>query len=143
MVYIVKRYTIAKLLHGVKLELRNILKIVDCGVHFELKCKSQTKDIKEISGLLQKVDDLKRLFLLYDHQLESRYINFRAPEDDPTSTMETINFKRRKKRIPSFSLIAYSGHLFRQSSKALTSVFWKLDRMPQHFLFSDLQYFPN
>ncbi|KAG1520428.1 hypothetical protein G6F45_009383 [Rhizopus arrhizus] len=63
------------------------------------------KEITEIGGLLQKIDDLKRLFLLYEHQLEPRYINVRAPEDDLTSTMETINPKRRKRRIPSFSLV--------------------------------------
>lgn len=63
------------------------------------------KEITEIGGLLQKIDDLKRLFLLYDHQLEPRYINVRALEDDPTLTVETINPKRRKKRIPSFSLV--------------------------------------
>ncbi|KAG0739231.1 hypothetical protein G6F57_011885 [Rhizopus arrhizus] len=63
------------------------------------------KEITEVGGLLQKIDDLKRLFLLYDHQLEPRYINVRAPEDDLTSTMETINPKRRKRRIPSFSLV--------------------------------------
>ncbi|CAO0799915.1 unnamed protein product [Mucor circinelloides] len=63
------------------------------------------KEITEIGGLLQKIDDLKRLFLLYDHQLEPRYINVRALEDDPALTMETINPKRRKKRIPSFSLV--------------------------------------
>lgn len=63
------------------------------------------KEITEVGGLLQKIDDLKRLFLLYDHQLEPRYINVRALEDDPTLTMKTINPKRRKKRIPSFSLV--------------------------------------
>ncbi|CEG70230.1 hypothetical protein RMATCC62417_06166 [Rhizopus microsporus] len=63
------------------------------------------KEITEINGLLQKIDDLKRLSLLYDHQRKPHYINFRAPEDDPTSTMETINPKRCKKRIPSFSLV--------------------------------------
>ncbi|EIE90193.1 hypothetical protein RO3G_14904 [Rhizopus delemar RA 99-880] len=71
------------------------------------------KEITEIGGLLQKIDDLKRLFLLYEHQLEPRYINVRAPEDDLTSTMETINPKRRKRRIPSFSLVAYTGRSFR------------------------------
>ncbi|KAG1471838.1 hypothetical protein G6F56_001895 [Rhizopus delemar] len=62
------------------------------------------KEIAEVSGLLQKIDDLKRIFLLYDHQLKTRYINFRAPEDNPASIVETINPKRRKKRVPSFSL---------------------------------------
>jgi hypothetical protein len=63
------------------------------------------KEISEIGGVLQKVDDLKRLFLLYEHQLEPRYKNSRAPEDDLASTMETINPKRRKQRTPSFSLV--------------------------------------
>ncbi|KAI9474190.1 MAG: hypothetical protein EXX96DRAFT_602437 [Benjaminiella poitrasii] len=63
------------------------------------------KDITEINGLLQNIDNLKRLFLLYDHQLKPQYINFRASGDDPRSAMETINPKRRKKRIPSFSLV--------------------------------------
>lgn len=63
------------------------------------------KYISEIGGLLQKVDDLKRLFLLYDQHMEPHYVNVTAPEDDAASTMETINPKRRKTRTPSFSLV--------------------------------------
>lgn len=71
----------------------------------EILAMDVPKEITEIGGLLQKIDDLKRLFSLYDHQLEPRYINVRVLGDDPTFTMETINPKRRKKRIPSFSLL--------------------------------------
>ncbi|KAI9248980.1 hypothetical protein EDC94DRAFT_527978, partial [Helicostylum pulchrum] len=63
------------------------------------------KYISEIGGLLQKVDDLKRLFLLYDQHMEPHYVNVTAPEDDAASTIETINPKRRKTRTPSFSLV--------------------------------------
>ncbi|CEP13556.1 hypothetical protein [Parasitella parasitica] len=63
------------------------------------------KYISEIGGLLQKVDDLKRLLLLYDQHMEPHYVNVTAPEDDAASTMEIINPKRRKTRTPSFSLV--------------------------------------
>ncbi|KAI9324584.1 hypothetical protein BD770DRAFT_335016, partial [Pilaira anomala] len=63
------------------------------------------KCISEIGGLLQKVDDLKRLFLLYDQHMEPHYVNVTAHEYDAASTMETINPKRRKTRTPSFSLV--------------------------------------
>ncbi|KAI9012017.1 hypothetical protein CLU79DRAFT_890826 [Phycomyces nitens] len=63
------------------------------------------KEIGEIGGLLQKIDDLKRLFSLYDHQLETQYSNPRILEDDLTLTIDSINPKRRKQKIPSFSLL--------------------------------------
>ncbi|KAK4509863.1 uncharacterized protein ATC70_007167 [Mucor velutinosus] len=64
------------------------------------------KEIGQMGHLLQKVDDLKRLFQLYEHQMETRYKNSRAlEEENPASPIDAINPKRRKQRIPSFSLV--------------------------------------
>ncbi|CEJ01843.1 hypothetical protein RMCBS344292_15864 [Rhizopus microsporus] len=54
------------------------------------------KEIDEIGSLLQKVDDIKRLLLLYEHQMETHYKNSRALEEDPASSIDTINPKRCK-----------------------------------------------
>lgn len=63
------------------------------------------KEISELGILLQKVDDLKRLLHIFEHQLETSYKKSRDLEEDPVSIMETINPKRRKQRVPSFSLV--------------------------------------
>lgn len=63
------------------------------------------KNITEIGGLLQKVDDLKRMISLYACQIESKYKNARPLEDELSSMMENVNPKRRKQRFASFSLV--------------------------------------
>ena len=63
------------------------------------------KNITEINGLLQKVDDLKRMLSLYVCQIESKYKNARPLKDDPSLMMENVNPKRRKQRVASFSLV--------------------------------------
>ncbi|ORE05957.1 hypothetical protein BCV72DRAFT_305977 [Rhizopus microsporus var. microsporus] len=63
------------------------------------------KEIGQIGCLLQKVDDFKRLSLLYEHQIETRYKISRAlEEEDAALPIDAINPKRRKQKIPSFSL---------------------------------------
>ncbi|KAI8642160.1 hypothetical protein BD408DRAFT_416909 [Parasitella parasitica] len=39
------------------------------------------KKIAEIGGFLQQVDDIERLFLLYEHQMDTCYKNSRALEE--------------------------------------------------------------
>ncbi|KAG1138124.1 hypothetical protein G6F37_010805 [Rhizopus arrhizus] len=64
------------------------------------------KEIGQIGCLLQKVDDFKRLFLLYEHQIETWYRISRAlEEEDAAPPIDAINPKRRKQKIPSFSLV--------------------------------------
>ncbi|KAI8058912.1 uncharacterized protein B0P05DRAFT_581496 [Gilbertella persicaria] len=64
------------------------------------------KEIGRIGCLLQKVDDFKRLFFLYEHQRETRYKISRAlEEEDVAPPIDAINPKRRKQKIPSFSLV--------------------------------------
>lgn len=64
------------------------------------------KEIGQIGCLLQKVDDFKRLFLLYEHQIETRYKISRAlEEEDAAPPIDAINPKRRKQKTPSFSLV--------------------------------------
>jgi hypothetical protein len=63
------------------------------------------KNITEIGGLLQKVDDLKRIISLYACQIEYKYKNARPLEDELSSVMENVNPKRRKQRVASFSLV--------------------------------------
>ncbi|CEP15334.1 hypothetical protein [Parasitella parasitica] len=63
-------------------------------------------EISQIGCLLQKVDDFKRLFLLYEHQMETRYKISRALEEaDAAPLIDAINPKRRKQKILSFSLV--------------------------------------
>jgi hypothetical protein len=62
------------------------------------------KDIGELSCLLQKVDDFKRLYSLRHSHMERRYANTRVLEEDPISTTEMLNPKRHKAKVPSFSL---------------------------------------
>ncbi|KAF1800532.1 hypothetical protein FB192DRAFT_1381200, partial [Mucor lusitanicus] len=63
------------------------------------------KDIGQIGCLLQKVDNLKRLSFLYEHQIETRYKTSRPLEEqDAAPPVNAINPKRRKQKIPSFSL---------------------------------------
>lgn len=64
-----------------------------------------SREITETGDLLPTIDYLKRLFLLYDYQPDPRYVNVRAREDNPTSIIESINPKRRKKRVPFFFLM--------------------------------------
>jgi len=48
----------------------------------------------------------KRLFLLYEHQIETRYKTSRAfEEEEAAPPIDAINPKRRKQKIPSFSLV--------------------------------------
>lgn len=49
-----------------------------------------SKNITEIGGLLQKVDDLKRIMSLYACQIESKYKNARPLEDGLSSIMENV-----------------------------------------------------
>ncbi|KAI7849366.1 hypothetical protein BDC45DRAFT_540098 [Circinella umbellata] len=63
------------------------------------------KNITEIGALLRKVDDLKRIPSLYACQIEPKYKNTRPLEDKLSSMMESVNPKRRMKRVPSFSLV--------------------------------------
>ncbi|KAI9022192.1 hypothetical protein CLU79DRAFT_719170 [Phycomyces nitens] len=64
------------------------------------------KEIGQIGCLLQKVNDFKRLFLLYEHQIETWYKISRAlEEEDAAPPIDAISPKRRKQKIPSFSLV--------------------------------------
>ena len=70
------------------------------------------KEIGQIGCLLQKVDDFKRLFLLYDHQIETRYKISRAlEEEDVAPPIDAINPKRRKQTIPPLLYPAYNGFI--------------------------------
>lgn len=64
------------------------------------------KEIGQIGCLLQKVDDFKWLFLLYEHQIETRYKILRALEkEDAARLIDAINPKRRKQKTLSLSLV--------------------------------------
>ncbi|KAI7857700.1 hypothetical protein BDC45DRAFT_19930 [Circinella umbellata] len=66
------------------------------------------KEIGQIGCLLQKVDDFKRLFLLYEHQIETRYkISRSLEEEDAAPPIDAINPKRCNPYINNFSYFLF------------------------------------